>query len=239
MNKQERKIKPAFWAIAFALTALLTAAVPLQAQTQEIIVTIENLAEINLLTPEVLKFPFLLDPGEYKVEIHITDLQNWEDVRIGKDIFIPDYKGPDLKLSDLQVSHSISYSAEESPSVKNNWEIMPNVSRIFGIENETIYVYAEVYHLGLANDSNKGINTTLTITNMDGVEVKNIKMGNKEFGDSTFLVAQIPIYGLEPGEYKLGVNVEDLGSGQKEQRSAYFYIVKPVLRFSSLPLSRK
>lgn len=202
-------------------------------------VAIENLEDINLLTPEVLKFPFLLEPGEYKVEIHITDLQNLEDVRVVKDIFIPDYQGPDLKLSDLQVSHSISYSAEESLSVKNNWKIMPNASRVFGVENETIYVYAEVYHLGLANDSNKGISTTFTITNLDGVEVKNIKIGNKTFGDSTFLVAEIPIYGLEPGQYKLSVNVEDLGSGREEDKSVYFHIVKPVFRFSSLPQSVK
>ncbi len=75
--------------------------------------------------------------------------------------------------------------------------------------------------------------------NRDGVEVKNIKIGNKKFGDRTVLVAQIPIYGLEPGQYKLGVNVEDLGSGREEDKSAYFHIVKPVFRFSILPQSKK
>lgn len=76
-------------------------------------VTIGNLEDINLLTPEVLKFPFLIAPGEYKIDIRITDLQNLEEVRVGKDILIPDYKEPDLKLSDLQISHSISYSADK------------------------------------------------------------------------------------------------------------------------------
>ncbi|MBL7188917.1 MAG: spondin domain-containing protein [Phycisphaerae bacterium] len=69
MNKQERKIKPAFWAFAFALTAFLTAAVPLQAQTHEIMVTIENLAPPGgvYFTPVWLGFHNgsydLFDPG--------------------------------------------------------------------------------------------------------------------------------------------------------------------------------
>ncbi|MHC4569380.1 MAG: spondin domain-containing protein, partial [Planctomycetota bacterium] len=74
MNRQERKIKPAFQAFVFALTALLTATVPLQAQTQEIIVTIENLAPKGgvYFTPVWLGFHDgsydLFDPGGLATE---------------------------------------------------------------------------------------------------------------------------------------------------------------------------
>jgi len=69
MNRGRRKIKPEFWAFALALTASLTAAVPLQGQTQEVIVTIENLAPNGgvYFTPVWLGFHDgsydLFDPG--------------------------------------------------------------------------------------------------------------------------------------------------------------------------------
>jgi hypothetical protein len=44
MNRKERKIRPMYWTLVFAVLGLLIGAAPLQAETQEIIVTVENLA---------------------------------------------------------------------------------------------------------------------------------------------------------------------------------------------------
>jgi hypothetical protein len=44
MNRKERKIRPMYFAFVFAVLGLFMTAAPLQAETQEIIVTIENLA---------------------------------------------------------------------------------------------------------------------------------------------------------------------------------------------------
>lgn len=182
---------------------------------------------------QLVRFTFLVESGEYEAQVRFTDLETRGYFSFKKKINVPDYGNSELQISDLQIASSITASDEESILVKNDRKIIPNVPRIFGNELNTLYVYAEIYNLCYSPEElNKKFLVAFTIQNESGFKIKSETLGYKKPGESCALSVGIPIDELEPGQYKLILDVEDLDSAQRAQKSAHFNIVKPFFKFT-------
>lgn len=182
----------------------------------------------------IVKIPFLVSPGQHKAVLYITDLENLESLVFSKMIDIPDYRTPDLHLSDIQISSSLKHTTEASSFVKNNWKFLPNVSNVFGERLKTLYIYAELYNLTFPTDESAlRLKSVFSIKKRDGEAVKLIERDNLKFVGTNVLAAQIPIGELTAGQYQLTLNVTDLDSGESVGKTANFIVVEPVLISSS------
>lgn len=184
---------------------------------------------ISNLNPRVIHASFIVPPGKYQAELYLIDLETHAVLTLVKNIVAPDYGHSGLKLSDMQLSTSINYSEEKSVLVKNNWKILPNIPRLFGLEFNTLYVYVEIYNLNFKiGKLKKEFTATYTISNNKKEKVKSIELSNEIPGEIFVLVAKIPIQELDSGQYQLTLNVRELDSGQVIEKSTYFNIIKSI-----------
>ncbi|MCH6560230.1 hypothetical protein IH799_07755 [candidate division KSB1 bacterium] len=95
----------------------------------------------------MIQFTSPVNPGEYVLRIFVEDLETRKALTFEKEIQVPDYRQPGLRMSDIQIATSISNTKESGPFVKSGVEIVPNVLRILRAQENVLYVYSEIYNL--------------------------------------------------------------------------------------------
>jgi hypothetical protein len=189
----------------------------------------ESLVENPSLNLQQLRYPFYVNPGSYSMECKLTDLNTASGYHFSVNATIPDYNVPSLKVSDLQVSHSMTRSQEASSLVKNNWRVEPNVLRTFSAEDQHLNIYAEVYHLDFRQDrANRGFIAVYFIQDENGRDVFSTEQVNQKPGAASVITARLPIDELESGAYKLILKVRDLDTGDRVEKSTSFWISNPL-----------
>lgn len=191
-------------------------------------VTVNTFKDIDRpRTPKLIRFSLLLEPGEYQAQMKLKDLETLKSLDFRKKILVQDYNAPGLQLSDLQIAASISARNGKDVLVKNNWKVIPNVTRVVSIKQNVLYIYAELYNLLYSSvKPNKEFIVSYMIQDKEGQEIKSLKRKkSKKSGNSFALVASIPVPELKTGQYRLILYVEDLDNAQKIQKSTSFYVI--------------
>jgi GWxTD domain-containing protein len=203
-------------------------------------VSTASIEEIDTLDPfQLVRFAFLVESGVYEAQVRLTDLESRRYFSFKKEVKVPDYAKAGLQVSDLQIATSIETSNEESILAKSNRKIFPNVPRIYGPEFNTLYVYAEIYNLDYSPEKlNKDFVVTFSIQNNNGFETNSKEFYYKKPGESCAVSVGIPIDELVSGQYTLILNVEDLDSAQKVQKSTHFNIVRPFFKFTDYEFTK-
>ena len=160
--------------------------------------------------PHLVRFTFLLEPGEYQANVHVLDMATRAYFRFEKHLTIPDYFGDGLKISDLQLAVAISRTDQESELVKNNLKIIPNVPHIFGTDSRILYVYSELYNLDFPDQlCNSRFNAIFTIVDKNGRAIKSYNIAHEKPASSCALSYAISLEDLQAGPYRLTLQVED------------------------------
>ena len=194
-------------------------------------VKVKAFNEIDIPRPyQLIRFTFLLEPGEYEANISLSDVETFRGLELKKIIQIPDYNVNTLSVSDLQIATSIRPGNEEDFLVKSGSRIEPNVARIIFPSLNAIYVYFEIYNLQFSHDKpNKSAIATYIIEDEKGEEIKSGQLRIKKPGKTCALAMKLSADALETGQYQLTFRVEDLDSGQKVEESTNFLVLKPGL----------
>ncbi|MFQ5605253.1 MAG: hypothetical protein ACE5HS_18465 [bacterium] len=224
------------------LIFLNSSGVQVMEETVIVSVQVQNFGEALEYTPaKLIRSAFLIEPGEYQARIRLRDLNSSKFVKFEKTIRVPDYSGTALSLSDLQIATSIMPTREKNILVKNNKIIVPNIPRIVGIESNDVFVYTEIYNLQYSTmKPNKEFIATYSIRNEKGDEVKSEQFRYHKPGEASFITAGLEVDDLESGPYQLILDVEDLDSSHKIQKSTHFLVIEsaadlhPTLKFSEL-----
>ncbi len=103
-------------------------------------VKVETFKEIDRPPDRLIEFTSPVKPGEYVLRIFVEDLETRKAVTFEKEIQVPDYRQPGLRMSDIQIAASISYTKESGPLVKSRVGIVPNVLRILREQENVLYV---------------------------------------------------------------------------------------------------
>lgn len=189
----------------------------------------EALVSNPSLNLQQLRYPFYINPGDYSMECKLTDLNTASGYHFSVNATVPDYNGPALTISDLQLSHSMTRSHEASSLVKNNWKVEPNVLRTFAAEDQHLNIYAEAYNLDFRRDRvNRGFIAAYFIQDENGRDVFSTEQVNQKSGSASVITARLPIRDLESGQYKLILKVRDLDTGERGEKSTNFWISNPL-----------
>ncbi len=191
--------------------------------------TVDSLGQINYNQRLYTISSFVLNPGDYKLKVKVSDPNNENSVARGEfPVKIDPFDNEKLLISDVQFASSISRSEANNPFVKNGFQIIPNPSYLYGIGLPMLYCYAEVYNLVPSeSDSGQYYGVSYTISDRDGKEVKSLpEKLRKKPGKSSVEVNSINVVTLVSGPYTLNTIVEDKGSGQKANFKRKFYVYR-------------
>ncbi|MFQ5677251.1 MAG: hypothetical protein ACE5G1_15265 [bacterium] len=176
---------------------------------------------------KVIRFTFVVKPGVYQAHVTVADNGSFTFKGFRRELNIPNYCTRGLHVSDLQVANAITLTDRESMFVKNGREILPNVSHIYGLDSNILYVYNEIYNLQYEekNRDNEFM-ATYTIFGENGHKVKKIKRKQFKPGDGCAFSLGIPVGDLESGQYKLVMEVVDLDNSQTARKQTLFHVIR-------------
>lgn len=159
---------------------------------------------------------------------------------------LPDYRGGELMMSDIQIAQNVEEAREGSNSkfVRKGWDILPAPSRTFHV-GKSVFVYFEVYNLERdafgntryevtfevisKSTSDKSPRTFLPRIRKDGesIEVRYEQVGT-ETSVSDFV--ELDLGQADPGRYSLHMTVKDLNGDRNIKRDSIFRIASPPRR---------
>jgi GWxTD domain-containing protein len=187
-------------------------------------------AKPQLLSQFMDVFSFELVPGYYKLVVTLTDQVSGKSGVFNIEMEIPDFSGG-LKISHLEIATQAAKAAKPSNfSNKNNIEIYPNPSRVFGIIYPVLYFYFEAYNLKMGSDGKTIYSYHYYITDPNGNIVRDFPVKTRTRTSTTIAEANgTNVIALASGTYFLNVDLIDQ-IAQDTTRSQSNFLVKKLER---------
>ena len=170
---------------------------------------------------------FLLSPGKYSLSIKITDLQSGRDNATDIKMNVANFRDKKYQISEIEFARSIKRSQKKSKFVKNNIEILPNPTRVFGIESPFFYFYAEIYFAKAEQRFPLKYTKRYKIIDSRGDTVKTYQKKSTAKSSSTIWAEKINTINLISGKYKLKLQLIDKFSNLLTERNSTFWIHNP------------
>ncbi|MDZ7361334.1 MAG: GWxTD domain-containing protein [candidate division KSB1 bacterium] len=186
---------------------------------------------------------FYLRPGLYRRRAVITDKETGKRYDEADKVFVRDFSGQSLMLSDVQFSRNIETDSSANAFVKHNRRIEPNVPHAYGQFGGQLFVYYEIYNLvdpretaardslGLQALAPDSFRTLYLIHNDKGEEVKQLWKFSRKPGTSCVQSVVLPIADLKSGLYTLTVRVFDNASATYAEVSGRFSMQWDIFSF--------
>ena len=164
----------------------------------------------NTTNENFIQFNFVLEPGQYRLEMFFTDKNTNITTKINKKITVRTFDSEKLLLSDIQIASLVEPSEERSNFVKNGTKIIPNPSRIFDSNFSHAEFYFEIYNL-LFSGTNVITSFTMSylVKNESNDIIFNFSRNYSKPNEAISINFPIPINALNTGEYRLEIEVID------------------------------
>ena len=173
---------------------------------------------------------FILDPGRYKVDVFVRDIQSGATGLKHVGFVVPEFPADRLSASSIILAAKLEHvegGAAVGPFVIGTTKVIPNLSAVYK-RNQPVGVYVQIYNAAIDQ-------TTLRpAADAEYVLVKNGKELSKQVADwrqindagqRLTLARLIDSRSLEPGEYQIQIRIRDHVSGQTITPSVTFTIV--------------
>jgi len=178
-------------------------------------------------TTGVLKYS--LSVGRYLCELKGHDLNQDNVTDSVSFIFnIEGFNSKQFSISDIQLAASLFKSRGSSKSVffKNGYEVVPNVSGIYGETLPVLYFYSELYNLDRGTKSTT-LRVSYEIENQYS-EILYSKEKNIPTKASSIVFAEAANVSAFPnGSYKMHISATDDASGLTDKSTTRFTIINP------------
>jgi GWxTD domain-containing protein len=178
-------------------------------------------------------------PGLYRLDIAIKDVNNPDHVGIyGRALEVPEYHDEKLATSTLiladQMNPVSSHEIGEGNCVLGNTKICPRVSAnpatpVSFKRAQQLNFWMQVYNLGI-NESTKSNEAEVTYRIVDSSNnaiLLEKHLDSKDLGahsDQLTVQNTVPMAGLQPGKYKVTIQINDGISKQEIAQSAPFVV---------------
>jgi GWxTD domain-containing protein len=178
-------------------------------------------------------------PGLYRLDIAIKDVNNPDHIGIyGRALEVPEFHDEKLATSSLiladQMNPVSSHEIGAGNCVLGNTKICPRVAvnpatPISFKRAQQLNFWMQVYNLGI-NESTKSNEAQVTYRILDAGSnaiLLEKKMDSKDLGahsDQITVANTLPLAGLQPGKYKVTIEVNDEISKQEIAQSAPFVV---------------
>jgi GWxTD domain-containing protein len=187
---------------------------------------VDNVAKLEDITPrqklpDIAIFPQLA-PGSYKIQGKIHDVQADTTYSRSLDLNLKAFSDTALCLSAIELANRLEKTATKSKFWKNEYLVVPNPERLYGLSVPTLFYYTEIYNL---KDTTGSFLVDRIILNSEHQEVKRLPQKvHKKVGPSAVKVEGIPVASLETGTYFLRLLVEDSDAGTTATQEAKFFV---------------
>jgi GWxTD domain-containing protein len=178
-------------------------------------------------------------PGLYRLDIAIKDVNNPDHVGIyGRALEVPEFHDEKLATSSLiladQMNPVSSHEIGEGNCVLGNTKICPRVSPnpatpVKFKRAQQLSFWMQVYNLGIneATKSNEAHVTYRIVDSTSNSVLLEKRMDSKDLGahsDQITVENSLPLAGLQPGKYKVTIQINDEISKQEIAQSAPFVV---------------
>jgi GWxTD domain-containing protein len=178
-------------------------------------------------------------PGLYRLDIAIKDVNNPDHVGIyGRALEVPEFHDEKLATSSLiladQMNPVSSHEIGQGNCVLGNTKICPRVSPnpatpVKFKRAQELSFWMQVYNLGIneATKSNEAQVTYRIVDTASNSVLLEKKLDSKDLGahsDQITVENSLPLAGLQPGKYKVTIQVNDEISKQEIAQSAPFVV---------------
>jgi GWxTD domain-containing protein len=173
---------------------------------------------------------FVLEPGRYRVDVLLRDVESGAMGRQQVALIVPDYPNDRLSTSSLVLAaklENVEQGVAVGPFNIGTTKVIPNLTGIFQ-RNEPVGIYLQVYNAGIDQTTLKPAADAEYVILKDGKVLSKQPEDWSRISDSGqrfILTRLIDTRALAPGEYEIRINVRDHVTGQSISPSAKFTIV--------------
>jgi len=199
---------------------------PVAEKTWQNMSQVDSLRQVDDLTTMELA-GFLLPPGRYTAEIIVQDMESRAASSDEKTLVISSYQEETLQISGIEFARSIERSEGKKQFTKNAVEVVPNPSRVFGIESPFVYFYTEMYHLQADSLQAGDITKEYFIRDFNGAVLVSSRKEAAPRTGFAFWVEKINVLELVSGKYQLLLKVTDNRSGACAETTGELWIHNP------------
>jgi GWxTD domain-containing protein len=173
---------------------------------------------------------FVLEPGRYRVDVILRDVESGAMGRQQVTLIVPDYPSDRLTTSSLVLAAKLENAKDGvagGPFFIGTTKVIPNLTGIYR-RSEPVGIYLQVYNAGIDQTTLKPAADVEYVLLKDGKELSRQKEDWRQIdsaGERLTLTHLLDTRPLEPGEYHVQINIRDHVTGQTTSPSAKFTIV--------------
>lgn len=191
--------------------------------------TIASFREINDLQPHLVRFSFVIPPGNYAANFCIVDENAATEQAFTQELEVEDFRARKLSVSDLKFFREERPLDAKDPRQSEHWQAVSNILGLFAAGEKYLNVLAEVYHL--SEDASSGeseYRVSFLIQTRRGQKLRYLEKVVRGTGSTNVLQSQIPIDDLPVGFYRFVLRIKDLRTGQTARKHKFFEIINPL-----------
>ncbi|MBR4469095.1 MAG: GWxTD domain-containing protein [Bacteroidales bacterium] len=175
---------------------------------------------------------FMLDNGEYDMEISITDMNSGFALPTETITVNVDYPADAPAVSDILLFDSYSKSVKPSACTKSGFDFLPRVYPFYGANEDKLKFYAELYNSDKLYDDGKFLVNYYIETVESSTRMKNYFFSQRyEVKKVDILFNTINIKDLPSGNYYLVVEMRDRSNNLICSNSCFFQRSNPEASF--------
>ena len=198
---------------------------------EDLVTTTATVAELSSphMRKSVYARGFSLEPGRYRVDVMIRDVQSGAMGRQQVSLIVPHFPTDRLSTSSLVLAaklEKLERGFAVGPYVIGTTKVIPNHSRMYR-RNEPVWIYMQVYNAGIDQTTLKPAADAEYVVMKDGKVVSRHLEDWRQIdsaGQRLTLTHLVDTRALEPGEYQVQINIRDHVTGQTTSPSAKFTI---------------
>jgi GWxTD domain-containing protein len=179
------------------------------------------------------RLSLLLAPGVYTARLTVIDVASKREGSFFIDNVVVEPLVKDrLTIGGTCLAYNITYVGDQaSPDdrlVRNGLRILHNPLRVLGLDDTTMFLYAEVYNLSEGGADADQYRVSYSLTDKFGAVVQNYGSRTvRKPGPTAVIAESFNIRDLAPELYILRMEASDLATGQADTQLVGFRIVSP------------
>ncbi len=171
----------------------------------------------------------LLPPGVYRMKVTAVDVITKRSGISTFGLSVKNYDTHDLMASDIEFAYDIRPVPNDkmkSDMIKAHRIIQPNPNRYVSNDDSLLYVYLEVYNLGVPTGDSDKFELKPSLHDRFGYEIRDYPVQTLgKPGTSAVVTKGIPIFGIPGGEYELDLAITDKATGEQTTTSKSFVMI--------------
>ncbi|NIV94887.1 GWxTD domain-containing protein [candidate division KSB1 bacterium] len=194
--------------------------------------TVDDTTELDRGTAFVDMLRYYVDePTDYRVVLYVRDMNREGRIdSVQAQVECEKFSPEEVEISDVQLASKIKRANKGVSKTfsKNNYEVIPNPTLVYGEALPTMYYYFEAYNLQ-DNIDNSKYNKMAFLKNADGQIVQDLRgdQTKKKRYDNSVEMGQINLSKLPTGPYSFTYGISDTDGKILAEKKKKFFVYNP------------